>query len=73
MYSIEWKYEPGRTNVADPLSMNPAFAASSSVNTPRDSVQVRAAMGRHGKGHRIRCAVLTRRGARITGGCTVPS
>jgi hypothetical protein len=34
MYSIEWKYEPGRTNVADPLSRYPAFVASSSVLGP---------------------------------------
>jgi hypothetical protein len=32
-------------NVADPLSRNPAFVVSSLVNTPRGSVQVRAAMG----------------------------
>jgi hypothetical protein len=70
MYSIGWKYEPGRTNVADPLSRNPSFVDSSSV--PRASVQVRTAMGGRGIGHRIRCAVLTRKGARSTGGGTAP-
>jgi hypothetical protein len=29
---FEWKYEPGRTNVADPLSKNPAFLSGQNVS-----------------------------------------
>ena len=30
-YSIRWTYEPGRNNVADPLSRNPAFTRGASM------------------------------------------
>ncbi len=45
-YSFEWEYRPGRSNVADPLSRNPAFLAYclAAVQTRRQ----RAAAGRGG-------------------------
>lgn len=71
MYSMEWKYEPGQTNVTDPLSRNPAFMGSSCV-VASVTCRVQAAFRRYARfGRRLRCAVLMRKGAHSTGGGVV--
>ena len=71
-YFIEWKYEPGRSNVADPLSRNPAFLSSSRCST---GLKVKAAFSASTRvGRRlIRCAVATRSAAHSTEGGALAS
>ena len=74
-YSIRRTYEPGRTNVADPLSRNPAFTRGASIGGATSGFsQVRAAFGRHAPlGGRVRLAVLTQGQMQSAGGGQVSS